>query len=79
MFVGFVAGVFLFFKLSSKNSIHHDDSNAIDTSIRNVENVNSRGLIKTTIKNDEKKELIASFEKYSEKNKKTAIESLCLL
>lgn len=69
MFVGFVAGVFLFLKLSSKNSIHHDDSNAIDTSIRNVENVNSRGLIKTTIKNDEKKELIASFEKYSEKNK----------
>ncbi|ELY7397730.1 hypothetical protein SOJ81_003955, partial [Cronobacter sakazakii] len=50
MFVGFVVGVFLFLKLSSKNSIHHDDTSAIDTGIRNVENVNSRGLKKTTIK-----------------------------
>lgn len=76
MFIGFVAGVFAFLKLSSINRMRHGENSSIDTVVRNVERLDNHDA-KNTDSNSQVKELISSIEKYTRKNQEPQLKMFC--
>ncbi|HHN5526683.1 TPA: hypothetical protein ACQ49S_004895 [Klebsiella aerogenes] len=74
MFIGFVAGVFAFLKLSSINRMRHREKSSIDTVVRNVERLDNHEAKNTASNLQKKKELISSIEKYARKNQEPQLK-----